>query len=245
MITVACVYWQGQFRGREDIYSVEWVEKMKNMVARNLPREHRFVCLSNVKIPCCERIPLQNDWPGWWSKIELFRPGLFDGDRVLYIDLDTIIVNDLTPFIDFPSKFAIMSQPTGHMRFNTKRVHPSEGKFTVYHYQSSVMVFDGNTATELYTDFDNFKMQVFRGDQDYISAKCSAISVFGGDQDYIGGMLPELDTFPEHWIKKLRNLPGGVPTNELKIILCMLGKRLPRKNIDAARKYDWIKEVWK
>jgi hypothetical protein len=39
-------------------------------------------------------------WPNWWSKIELFRPGLFDGP-VLYIDLDNVITGPLDRFTDF------------------------------------------------------------------------------------------------------------------------------------------------
>ena len=39
-----------------------------------------------------DRIPLENDWPGWWSKIELFK---LEGP-LLYFDLDTIIKGDLS-----------------------------------------------------------------------------------------------------------------------------------------------------
>jgi len=43
-----------------------------------------------VDVP--DRIPLENDWPGWWSKIELFK---LEGP-LLYFDLDTIIKGDLS-----------------------------------------------------------------------------------------------------------------------------------------------------
>ncbi len=41
------------------------------MVQDNLKLHHRFVCLSDVDVPC-ERIFLKHGWPGWWSKVELF-----------------------------------------------------------------------------------------------------------------------------------------------------------------------------
>lgn len=41
-----------------------------------------------------EPLRLQWDWPGWWSKIELFKSGLFK-DCVLYLDLDNFVFNDL------------------------------------------------------------------------------------------------------------------------------------------------------
>lgn len=52
----------------------------------------RFVCLSDVDVPC-ERIPLLHNWPTWWGQCELFRPGLFYGP-VLYMDLDTTVLRD-------------------------------------------------------------------------------------------------------------------------------------------------------
>lgn len=38
---------------------------------------------------------LMHDWPGWWSKLELFRPDLQDLGAILYFDLDTEIVGAL------------------------------------------------------------------------------------------------------------------------------------------------------
>lgn len=42
-------------------------------------------------------LPLYHDWPGWWSKMELFRPDLHED--ILYLDLDTTIVDDIEPLI--------------------------------------------------------------------------------------------------------------------------------------------------
>lgn len=85
MLTVACVLKSG------GIYDATWVARLRDGVKRHLPLGHRFVCLSDVDVPC-ERIPLECDWPGWWAKIELFK---LDGP-VLYFDLDTAIVGDLS-----------------------------------------------------------------------------------------------------------------------------------------------------
>ena len=94
MINVVCVLRNGGKVG----YDAAWVEKLKNSVARNLTIDYRFVCLSDVDVPC-ERIPLIRHDPGFWAKIELFRPGLFK-DPVLYIDLDTVICSDINDIID-------------------------------------------------------------------------------------------------------------------------------------------------
>ena len=52
-----------------------------------------FYCLSD-----CRDVPgfieLRYNWPGWWSKMEMFRPDI-RGD-FLYMDLDTILLGDIT-----------------------------------------------------------------------------------------------------------------------------------------------------
>lgn len=93
MIDVVCVLKQGSKVG----YDSTWVEKLKNAVARNLTLEHRFFCLSDVDVPC-ERIPLISSSTGFWAKLELFRPNLFNGP-VLYIDLDTVVCDNLDDIV--------------------------------------------------------------------------------------------------------------------------------------------------
>lgn len=100
MITVMCVLKSG------GAYDSEWVAKLKRGVERNLSVPHRFVCLSDVAVPC-ERIPLTHDWPGWWSKVECFAPSLITG-KTLYLDLDTILTGPLEPFTDLPYDFAML-----------------------------------------------------------------------------------------------------------------------------------------
>jgi hypothetical protein len=87
LITVACVLRAG------GVYDASWVAKLRDGAARHLDEPHRFVCLSDVDVPC-ERIELVTTWPRWWAKIELFRRGLFDGP-VLYLDLDSVVVGPL------------------------------------------------------------------------------------------------------------------------------------------------------
>jgi len=73
-------------------YTPEHVWRLLTQVQDTTPGA-RFVCLSD-DTAAPQRIPLEHDWPGWWSKIELFRAGLFDGP-VIYLDLDTDVLSDL------------------------------------------------------------------------------------------------------------------------------------------------------
>lgn len=99
-VTVACVLRSG------GVYSPAWVTALAAGVHRYLP-DARFVCLTDMAVPEVETIPLLHGWPGWWSKIELFRPGIFSG-RVLYLDLDSIVVGDLRQVAAYAGSFAML-----------------------------------------------------------------------------------------------------------------------------------------
>lgn len=58
-----------------------------------------FICISDdSNVP--GYLPMKNNWPTWWGKIETF---LIQGP-VLYLDLDTIVINDLKPIFDVINK---------------------------------------------------------------------------------------------------------------------------------------------
>lgn len=47
-------------------------------------------------------VPLAHDFPGWWSKLELFRPDFAPGQNILFFDLDTVIRGDIEKYCDMP-----------------------------------------------------------------------------------------------------------------------------------------------
>jgi len=100
MLNVLCVLKSG------GPYDAEWVAKLNRGIDRNLKMPHRFMCLSDVEVPC-ERIALLHDWPGWYSKIEMFRKGVITG-RTLYLDIDTVICGPLDDIYTTPHDFAML-----------------------------------------------------------------------------------------------------------------------------------------
>jgi hypothetical protein len=56
-------------------------------LARQVPD---LVCLSDCHVEGVPTIHLQHDWPGWWAKMEIFRPDI-RGD-VFFLDLDTLVL---------------------------------------------------------------------------------------------------------------------------------------------------------
>jgi uncharacterized Rossmann fold enzyme/glycosyltransferase involved in cell wall biosynthesis len=91
----------------------EYVDKLFDMVKRNLPDGvvFKFVCFTDEKgtTDGIEYRPLIADLQGWNNKISLFKDGVFEeGERVIYFDLDTLIVGRLDAILDYEGEFAVL-----------------------------------------------------------------------------------------------------------------------------------------
>lgn len=158
-ITFACV-----LAGTGAPYTDEWVRKLRNAVARHYPYPHRFVCLTDrTEIEGVETIKLQHDWPIYWSKLELFKPGTFEGP-VIYMDLDVLITGDITQF----------AQPWESMVMITD-YYPEIANSTLLYWNASDPIYHGmyadmveNSAT-IQHEFRNRWPVINFGDQEYIA----------------------------------------------------------------------------
>jgi hypothetical protein len=91
MITITTVLKTGKY------YDYTWVDKMKRSLDRHMSIPFRFCPLTDVTHDY-ESYNLEYDNPGYWNKIELFKPGLYKGPTC-YIDLDNVITGDLSRLI--------------------------------------------------------------------------------------------------------------------------------------------------
>lgn len=110
MKSVYCVLKTGQFKaGKKDIeYNESQVRWLKRQCDKYLPGVE-FYCLTDLPyIEGVNTIPLIHDYPGWWSKIELFR-----FDDVFYLDLDTVILSDIRYMLDLEGFYALRNL-SGH-----------------------------------------------------------------------------------------------------------------------------------
>lgn len=82
-------------------YKPEHVQRMLQMLDRYVDCPAKFVCYSDVEIPGITTRPLLHDWPGWWSKLEIFR----DFEDSFYIDLDMTITGNITDMVMVDSDF--------------------------------------------------------------------------------------------------------------------------------------------
>lgn len=97
MITVLCV----KFGHR---YNRIYVERLRNMVARHLTVPYDFVCLTDDPTPIDGvRLIVQPNAGyarGWWHKVHMFDPSLPLEGRILYFDLDVVVINNINKLVE-------------------------------------------------------------------------------------------------------------------------------------------------
>lgn len=213
MITFACVLKSG------GVYDSAWVRKLHAQVQLHCSRDFRFVCFTDMEFefPGIERIELVEDWRGWWSKLEIFRPGVLSG-TVIYMDLDCLIVGALDGF-DRSHGFWMVPD-----FYNP-----------VANFNSSVMVFQGGTQSDLY-----FAMKINPGMIMHLYDKVRPNGMIG-DQAFIqtelGKTNHKVELLPSHEIVSYkRHCSNGHP--EEASVVCFHGR--PKMNHAA----DWAKEYW-
>lgn len=111
LYTFVCINW-GNYCGR----GVEYVNKLYAGVVRNLPAKtfYQFICFSDERpeglLDGIKVKPLPNGVNGWWNKLYLFKEGLFpDKQRIIFLDLDTVITGDIDLLTNYKGEFATLS----------------------------------------------------------------------------------------------------------------------------------------
>ena len=215
-LTVTCVFVEGEYA-----YTVEYVTRLRDMVIRWIDRPFRFVCLtdqpwlfSDVATIAVPKLP------GFapWTKLELFNPRRQWSGRMLYLDLDSLIVAPLAPILDVPVPFAITADPAKP----GQRDRDAYGRTIVRRFNSSVMVWDGGTHTELYTDWTP-----------------GVTYRLSGDQDYIGEQLPTAHAMPREWFPRLSEAVKPPWPTDAKVILV----KVPKNHI-AAKEVPGFADWW-
>lgn len=213
-LSVVCVLKSG------GVFTPKYVHRLKDMVANNIQYSFRFVCLTDYVTSYFRSdiniVPFWVDFPLKWCKINLWNPYNSFLDRILYLDLDSVVLGDLTPVVDFPHDFGIVKQ--------WKKIGSRYGRSRNLNYKSALMVWDHNARPELWHDFS-----------------LGILDRFVGDQDWIGERLPDEYTFPVEWFneqryfKKESDVPDGCK---------VLGITDHGKNEEAIRQQPWLQKYW-
>jgi hypothetical protein len=195
------------------------------MVAANTSAEHRFICLTDQpdEVAGVENIDIRAyGLTGWWAKMLLFHPLIRGHGRVVYLDLDTVIVNSLDRLTRWNGDFGICENFTklaGHATWPCA-------------YGSCVMSFAD--------DWGAFVLEKFLDDKE----RYMSLAGKYGDQLVIEKLVP--------WAELLQNkLPRGFFLNKrdlhkypnhppFEASLVIFGGSVRPDNC----RIEWVKQVW-
>lgn len=96
------------------MYGANYVNTLYDMVRRNIVEGYpgAFYCITDDPDgldPAIRVLPLPDDLERWWGKLYMFKRGLFhDGSRMLFMDLDTLIVGSLNRLVEYDGQFATL-----------------------------------------------------------------------------------------------------------------------------------------
>jgi hypothetical protein len=127
-------------------YDAEYVARLQASVAANSSAPLSFLCLTDDHqvSSFCSTIPLKHGWPSWWSKIELFRPGLLPGPS-LYLDLDTLILGNIDELVQVASRAPFTALRGFNHRLRDPRKHQN--------FASGIMAGHFEVMSRVYEEF--------------------------------------------------------------------------------------------
>ncbi len=233
-ITFVCFKWKAA-PGYRSTFGPDAVLALQRMVATHYATPHRFVCVTDDAdgLQGVETIPLWPDHasvrspagghnPSCYRRLKLFAPdaGLTFGERVVAIDLDTVIVNDIAPIVDRQEDFIIWG----------------ESDFPRQWYNGSLWSLKTGTRPQVWTKFDpatsprTAKRAGARGsDQGWFS-------YILGPHEATWGRKDGIYSFRKHIQPK-----GGALPADARII-CFHGHQDPWGY--ACQHVDWIRKHW-
>lgn len=218
---VACVLKSG------GDFSLDHVRMLRAMVRRNMSIPYRFVLLTDiwskgVLASADIVVPLERNWSGWWSKLELFRPDMpwkDEDDVTLYLDLDTVVLKDLHPFFEFSHDMMVLE------RFR----HPND-------WATGVMAWKGTPPSLPYFKFskdENTGIRECRNDQRFLMrtlkprARAAGLSVGFWQKE-----------FPRKFASYKKHIRSNGRLDKRVDVVCFHGKPRPWE-VDE----PWIREA--
>ena len=149
MLTVACIYKEGSG------FTTKYVDKLQENVAEFCTAPYKFEIITPQReLPAAVK--------GFWIKLELFKKDRFYG-TVVYLDLDTIIIDDVTDIFTYPHKFT--------MGTNWENPPGPNSTFMAWNGTQDLSYLDTTVDSQMAKAYP-------RGDQAYIFEKVGVTTTF-------------------------------------------------------------------
>jgi hypothetical protein len=234
-LTVVCWKW-APAPGYRSQFTAEHVNVLRRMVARNYPKPHRFVCITDDAAgldPEVDVVDLWDDFgdlvsphgarnPSCYRRLKAFGPEMAQvlGPRFVWLDLDCVITGDLRPLFERREPFLSWGDTNPRNSVNGSMIMMDAGA------RAEVLEkFDPKTSPDL-----TRRIGLFGSDQAWISYVL-------GDREARWGCRDGVYSYRVH----LRPQRGILPSNAR--IVFFHGQVDPWS--DEAQRLDWVREHWR
>jgi hypothetical protein len=203
----------------------QYVDALYHAVRRHLSVPHRFVCFTDNMpryglhpyhvrlVPSADRfVPSAR---GYMNKLALFRPGVFaEGERVLYLDLDTVITGSLDDIASYDGEFAML-QDLMFPQLRASGVMAWRGRFGGHIWESYAAA-----GFPRHVNFEGFN--------------------YGGDGAWIMQHAPNADVLQDLYPGQIASykMSGGVLAPQTRVV-CFHGVPRPHE-IETG----WVPALW-
>lgn len=231
MITVVCWKWRGR-PGYHTHYTAGHVNRLRSMVSRHLHVPHEFVCVTDdaegiapsirtVQIPDKIGFATHPNRPNCYRRLRAFATDAADwlGRRILSIDLDAVILKDITPLATRTEDFVILDDAAANQT----------------PYNGSLWLLKAGSRTQVWNTFDPERSPRIT----------QRAGIIGSDQAWIAHVLGNGEArfttadgvlaYGRHVLKK----HGGVPPETARIVF-FWGPHDPSR-----ASQPWVKENWR
>jgi hypothetical protein len=184
-----------------EAYDPDYVNVLYGGVKKNLAGNFRFVCLTDnpkgirPEVECHAipnmGLPAVGFTSGAWPKIAMFKPNLYDlQGRALFIDLDSMICDDLGPMFELPGTLNMIREwkrPIDRVKLRP----PIRGA-------SGVVGFDLGSLPQIWNTL--------------ITDPIGSLKSAQNDQRFIENVFPQRGFWPETWVTSFKRhvLPSPV-----------------------------------
>jgi len=145
-------------------YGPEYVNRLANMVSRNITVDYEFVCFTEDPVGLDKKITIKPlpRYPltGWWYKPYFLGSDVPLKGTLLFLDLDIIVFRNIDKLFEYnPGKFCIIRDFNRNVRKNFDYMNSSVFRVETGQYQNLWKEFLKNSKSHLSRN---------RGDQDWM-----------------------------------------------------------------------------
>lgn len=242
-LVIAAFKWGARF-------GADHVHRMRNMLARHLQMPHEFVCITDDPAgiaPDIRIVPLWSELREHGKctvRLRAFAPDMAEiiGPRFAWIDLDCVLVDDVTAIFDRSEDFVI-----------------SGVELPPQPYNGSLVMMDAGARREVYDDFDPVRLAAARrrlnyggSDQAWIAIRLGPDEATWTEADGIYTYRDYIDPAPRMPTRPLRRAMegprtgGGLPDRAGPARMIVFNGAKYDPGLDRCQRLSpWISEHWR